>query len=249
MKRITIILLLSFVARLATAQSTPPKRVLFVGNSYTYFWNLPQQVNAMAAAKNVPLKAYQSTAGGANLGQHWRGEKDLTSREIIQEKEFDAIIIQDHSMRSIEAPDSLMIFGKRMAALITSRGAQPYLYMTWSRIWDPYMQDPIQEAYEALGEETGAIVVPVGLAWEKARQLRPELPLYDADGSHPSPLGTYLTACVFFSTLSGESPIGLPHRLITTDKDGEKLYINIQSEEDALFCQKVAADIMKTYSN
>jgi len=249
MKRTTIILLLSFVTLLATAQSSPPKRILFVGNSYTYFWNLPQQVNAMAEAKDVPLKAYQSTAGGVNLGQHWRGEKNLNSREIIQEKEFNAIIIQDHSMRSIEAPDSLMFFGKRMAKLITARGAQPYLYMTWSRIWDPYMQAPIQAAYESLGEATGAIVVPVGLAWEKARQLRPELPLYDADGSHPSSLGSYLTACVFFSTLSGESPIGLPHRLITTDKDGEKLYLNLQSEEYALFCQKVAADIIKTYSN
>jgi hypothetical protein len=220
-----------------------------VGNSYTYFWNLPQQLNAMAEAKNVPLKAYQSTAGGTNLGQHWRGEKNLRSKEIIQEKTFDAIIIQDHSMRSIEAPDSLMYFGKKITALIRSRGAQPYLYMTWARIWDPYMQDPIQQAYEALGKETGAQVVPVGLAWQKARQLRPDLDLYDPDGSHPSPLGTYLTACVFFSSLTGESPVGLPNRLITTDKDGEKLYLNIQLEEDALFCQKVAEDITKAYRN
>lgn len=248
MKPTLLIICLSFLTLLAEAQPSTTKRVLFVGNSYTYFWNLPQQINAMAAAKNIPLKAYQSTAGGANLGEHWRGEKNLSSRDIIQEKEFEAIVIQDHSMRSIQAPDSLIYYGERLVDLIQSKGAQAYLYMTWSRIWDPYMQDPIQDTYERLGKATDAQVVPVGLAWEKARQLRPDLPLYDGDGSHPSPLGTYLTACVFFSTLSGESPIGLPHRLITTDREGEKLYLNIQSEEDALFCQKVAAEIVKAYS-
>lgn len=250
MKRIsTILALYFFITQIAFAQSNSSKQILFVGNSYTYFWNLPQQLNAMAAARDIPLMAYQSTAGGSNLGQHWRGEKNLRSREIIQEKIFDVIIIQDHSMRSIEAPDSLMYFGKKMTDLIKSRNAAPYLYMTWSRIWDPYMQAPIQEAYEALGEATGAEVVPVGLAWQKARQLRPDLPLYDPDGSHPSPLGTYLTACVFFSTLTGESPVGLPNRLIAIDKEGEKLYLNIQSEEDALFCQKVAEDITRAYRN
>ena len=30
--------------------------------------------------------------------------------------------------------------------------------------------------------------------------------LYAADGSHPL-VGTYLAACVFYSTLSGESPV------------------------------------------
>lgn len=249
MKRLSILLALSFGYLASPAQSADTCKVLFVGNSYTYFWNLPQQLNAMAASRNIPLQAYQSTAGGTNLGQHWRSEKKLRSRQIIQEKDFDIIILQDHSMRAIEAPDSLIIFGQKMTDLIKSRNAQPYLYMTWARIWDPYMQKPIQKAYEVLGKETGAIVVPVGLAWEKARQLRPDLPLYDPDGSHPSPLGTYLTACVFFQVLTGESPIGLPQRLATTDKNEEKLYLNIQSEAAALFCQKVAAEVVKTYSN
>ena len=52
------------------------------------------------------------------------------------------------------------------------------------------------------------MVAPVGRAWERA--LRdPAMTLHDPDGSHPSPAGTYLAACVLYATLTGESPVGL----------------------------------------
>ena len=79
----------------------------------------------------------------------------------------------------------------------------------------------------------------------RARELRPDLNLYDPDQSHPSPTGTYLSACVFFGVLTGKSPVGLPDRLITMDKDGETLYLNILPPQDAKFCQEVAAEILK----
>ena len=34
--------------------------------------------------------------------------------------------------------------------------------------------------------------------------------LFIADGSHPSPAGTYVAASVFYATLYGKSPVGLP---------------------------------------
>ena len=33
--------------------------------------------------------------------------------------------------------------------------------------------------------------------------------LYSADGSHPSTSGSYLSACVLFAALTGDSPVGL----------------------------------------
>ena len=106
------------------------------------------------------------------------------------------------------------------------------------------MQKGITEGYLAFAKKVNAQIVPVGLAWERARQLRPNFPLYDPDGSHPSPLGTYLTACVFYGVLTGQTPVGLPNRLLSKDQFGEKLYLTIQSAEDALFCQKVADEII-----
>jgi hypothetical protein len=226
----------------ATAQTK--ERVLFVGNSYTYFWNLPQQVAAMAASREQALETHQSTSGGTSLAQHWRGEKGLRSLQLIREQAYDVVVLQDFSQQALIAPDTMLYYGERFAEEAKSSGASVYFYQTWAREWDPYMQDPINEKYAALAARTGATLVPVGQAWQRARSLSPDLPLYDADQSHPSALGTYLTACVFYGVFTGQSPVGLPHRLLSTDYAGEKLYLNIQSKEDALFCQKVAADIL-----
>lgn len=243
----TLLLVVSFCFGMSVfgfGQEETAPRVLFIGNSYTYFWNLPQTVGAMATAMDVPLITRQSTAGGVNLGQHWRGEKELNTQSLIRQGDFDAVILQDHSMRAIEYPDSLLHFGQLFGELAKEEEAKTYIYMTWARQWDPYMQAPIAEQYTRLAEQLDANLIPVGLAWERSRALRPELPLFDPDGSHPSPTGTYLTACVVFGKLTGMSPIGLPHRLTVTDANGEKLYLNIQSRQDALFCQKVAEEVL-----
>lgn len=229
------------------SQTSVPEQVLFVGNSYTYVWNLPQNVALMAEVKSINLKTQQSTSGGANLAQHWRSEGDLSTVDKIKTGKFDAVVLQDQSMRAIQHPDSLMYYGERLGKLIIKNGGQPYVYMTWAREWAPNMQKTIQEKYTALAKKINARIVPVGPAWERARELRPGFPLYDPDGSHPSALGTYLSACVFFGVLTGESPVGLPPRLISKDQDGERFYVNIQAKEDVQFCQKVAKEIIREF--
>lgn len=238
-------LLIVLLFLIHTALQAQTKDVLFVGNSYTYFWNLPQVVEQMATERAITLSARQSTSGGTNLGQHYRGEKGLQSLALIKSGDFDIVVLQDHSRRALDAPDSLMYYGTLLGELAKEAGAQPYVYMTWARKWDPDMQADITKAYQALAKKINARLVPVGLAWEKALQINPYLPLYDEDQSHPSSLGTYLNACVFFAVLTDQSPVGLPNRLVTTDKDGEKLYLTIQSKADALFCQKIAAEVVE----
>jgi hypothetical protein len=228
-----------------SGQQVKSDQVLFIGNSYTYFWNLPQQVASMAESRGIELKTFQSTIGGANLGQHWKGDRKLKSKLLAETNSYRGIILQDHSMRAIEFPDSLDFYIKNWTELIKENGGQAYLYMTWARKWDPYMIQKISEAYLQIGKEVGAKVVPVGWAWHRAQKLRPDIELYDPDGSHPSPIGTYLTACIFFEALTGENPIGLSNRLISEDHAGEKLYLNFLTPGDALFCQKVAHEIFQ----
>lgn len=245
---ILFILISILLPLLGNGQDTGTKRMLFVGNSYTYFWNLPQQVSTMAMEKKISLTTKQSTVGGVNLGQHWRGERGLKTVDLIKSGDFDIVILQDHSMRAIDHPDSLLYFGKLLGDLIRANGGTPYLYLTWAREYDPLMQNEVTKTYRELAAILEAPVIPAGTAWMRARELRPGLPLYDPDSSHPSPMGAYLTACLVYGKITGLSPVGLPERLISEDKDGEKLYLNIQSREDALFCQKVAEQILNSES-
>lgn len=238
-----ILLSCCFLCEYSFSQSDlQQKRILFVGNSYTYQWNLPQQVAAMSGDE---LYIRQSTAGGVNWGQHWRGEKGLTTLDKIENGNFDIVILQNHSLRTIEAPDSIMIYGKKLAQKIRQSGADPMLYMTWAREWNPLMIETIDKVYHELGEEINALVVPVGRIWNDIRSLRPDIDLYQSDGSHQTPAGMYIAACAFYSALTGKTPVGLASRLTMKDANGEAVYLNIQSAQDAQFFQEVVLRNMR----
>lgn len=222
--------------------------VLFLGNSYTYFWNMPQTVEAISAQTDgVYIKARQSTAGGATWKQHWEGEKGLKSREMIESSKWDVVILQNHSTSTIDNPDQFAQYGAQFVELVRANGAQPLLYMTWARAYNPMMKDQISRGYDRLAKEQKVKAVPIGLIWQLALQMRPGLPLYDPDGSHPSPVGAYLTAIAFYSALSGKGTEALPARIKTVDRNGETLYLSIMSKENADFMQDVVDSYLKKY--
>src|SRR5947207_2272613 len=52
-------------------------RILFIGNSYTYFNNLPEMVAKLAAAGGQGEVVYQMLApGGTRLKDHWDSESE-----------------------------------------------------------------------------------------------------------------------------------------------------------------------------
>lgn len=221
-------------------------RVLFVGNSYTYFWNLPQLVSAMAANQGKAIITRQSTAGGVSWKQHWEGEKGLNSREMITKGSWDYVILQNHSLSAISDPEEFQEYGQKFARLAQENGAKPVFYITWARKANPLMQKAITEQYVRLAEQTNAELVPVGPLWMRSGELRPDLNLYDPDGSHPSPQGVYLTACLFYQFLTGQSVLEIPPRITTTDKNGEKMYLSIMDSGDAEFVRQLVEEFDMT---
>jgi hypothetical protein len=62
-------------------------------------------------------------------------------------------------------------------------------------------------SYVAAAAELGATLLPVGEAWQEAWAMDASLPLYDRDGLHPSPMGSWLGALVVYRQLTGrEAP-------------------------------------------
>jgi len=219
--------------------TTDTLRVLFVGNSYTYFWNLPQTIEAMAKSKDFAMIARKSTAGGTNWKQHWEGDKGLKTRQMIEQENWDIVILQNHSMSTINKLDQFMEYGEKLVRLAQSKDAQVVLYQTWARAFNPLMINQIKEGYSTLAKKFDLDVVQVGEIWQMALQLRPDLRLYDPDNSHPSTIGTYLTACAFFNYLTGEPANGLEQRIKKIDENGEVLYLSIMTDGDAVFMQEV----------
>jgi hypothetical protein len=63
------------------------------------------------------------------------------------------------------------------------------------------MQQRLRESYLEMSDDNDATCSPVGVAWRTFRNQFPAIELYNPDESHPSVNGTYLAACVFYSTL------------------------------------------------
>ena len=99
-----------------------------------------------------------------------------------------------------------------------------------------------------MAQQSEATVAPVGLAWELARKRRPDIALYANDGSHPSKLGAYLTACVFYSTLTKKTATGLPANPKAPKKDGSLIELITIDATDATFLQSIADEILNSYT-
>ena len=104
-------------------------------------------------------------------------------------------------------------------------------------------QKTITKAYQQASKENDCGLVMVGEAWKLAKTLRPDIKLFTSDGSHPTDLGAFLTACVFASTFSGEIPEKLPKRYFITDSNGEKVMLFNENPLDIIFCLKVLLNL------
>jgi len=258
-------LLLAQLPLAAESEETPQSlRVLFIGNSYTAWHMLPEMIAQMANANGRSLSYDMVTPGGRTFEQHWNEGKALKK---IQASEWDYVVLQNQSFQPVSDPEATTKYGKLLADAAIEQGAQPMYYLTWSyanempwmkdkpELRDMYltMQERLSKTYYALARETGGKVAPVGIAWEQFREANPDVRLHVRDGSHPSQIGAYLSAMVFFEALYGKAPEVAPLTLkpYKTTRDlkrwGESLSVSPEQLNDlktavaAAFDQKPAS--------
>lgn len=219
--------------------------ILFVGNSYTSVSNMPHLVSLISDSTKVKLITSKSTAGGARLSNHWKGEKGLKTKEIISKGMYDIVVLQEHGWGTIKKKDAFFKYSKELCNLIKASGAKPYFYVTWARQKVPQYQETITKTYQQASKENDCGLIMVGEAWKLAKTLRPDIQLFAPDGSHPSDLGAFLTACAFVKELSKELPDELPRNYKVIDTNGESVQLMFLDTHDITFCLKVVNEIAK----
>ena len=225
------------------------EKILFIGNSFTFYWNLPSLVESMAKERGITLDVYQSTAGGAALKDHWEGNRGLTSKNIIANNDFRTIILQDHSTSPLLKTDESKEYFSRFIKLINMNKSKVILYGTWTYPANPLIGksfigvDPIQYVLKPIADQTNSKIAPVGTAFRLFQQKYPEIPIFTSDNKHPSAIGTYLAACVFFKMLTGESPLGLERRYERKDEYGKKVFLGMVEKGAALKCQAIVDEM------
>ncbi len=205
----------------AATRSPDCMRVLFIGNSYTAVNDLPAKFRAIAAVRRHAVYTEMIAPGGVRLADH------AASPEVLDRIKFghwNFVVLQEQSqIPSVEESREGQMFPAARALVreIRRAGSRPVLYATWARRdgWPEQgmpdyaaMQAQISRAYRTLGEELHAFVAPVGHAWSLVRAERPDIPLWQDDGSHPTEQGTFLAANVLVAALFREVPQGLGTR-------------------------------------
>lgn len=193
--------------------SDPDLRVLFVGNSYTSTNDMPTMVETIGAANGVTIEAEWITPGGRTLREH---ALDPVVNDAVRDGEFDVVVLQEQSQTPARSEvferDSIPA-ARRLAALAIEADTQIVLYQTWGHrngdVWSRHgsyasMQAAIEQSYATMADAIGAEVAPVGTTWQRAMGIAPGVTLHSADGSHPTPAGSYLAALVITRTLTGE---------------------------------------------
>ena len=209
------------------AQTAPRERILFVGNSYTYFNNLPAVLEQLAnKVQPGSLQAKMVVAGGATLKSLWESGEAL---KAIQQGGWTYVVLQEQStlgagprengIPQINSPAIFFEYARRFDEEIRKTGAKTAFYLTWARRDSLQNQAKLTAAYSSIARELDAVLVPVGPAWETSIHEKPDLVLHQIDNSHPTPAGTYLAACVFYAVLLKRNPTDLPARVTSKPVD------------------------------
>ena len=218
-------------------------RVLFVGNSFSYYYNLPEVVNEMSAySDKVYIDTRHSLVGGSNLSQHLKGENGTETLNILAKEKFDYVVLNHHSLATIDEANTFFESSKKMVELIRSKGAIPVFMMTWAYKSNPLMLKKISAAYEDMCSKLGVDLIPCGKLHAEVRDKRPDLNMFDDDDKHPSKHATYLNGLTFFKYFTNEKTSKIPNRITTTDKNGQKLYLLLLSQENSDFLKQLVDD-------
>ncbi len=247
-----LLVLLSFTSVSLPLSTETPIRVLFIGNSYTYFNNLPGVLSEFGTSEGSgpQIVTEMVVAGGATLKQHFEGSRAVRT---IREGNWDYVVLQEQSTLgrskyingrpTINQPDTFHEFVRLLHEEIKRSGGKTVLMLTWARQSSPQHQATLTNAYMSIGKELGVHVAPVGLVWKEVNERNKDIELFMEDGSHPGPQGTYLAACVMYTTITGKSPVHLPNLLKVpkmsmegkpVKKEGAYSTIELNQDEAAL---------------
>lgn len=211
-----------------TAQESQPldknKRynILFIGNSYTTRNNMPRDIfRQIAISAGYDVAITSSTKGGwyldgfANANDEMGKEVDALLKN--KNYKFDFVVMQEQSVCPAATPKRFYNGVRGLYEKIRAHGAIPILYETWGRKtgeitlrengWtNESMTWKLAAAYYTIGRELDIDVAYAGLAFFDVYTNHQALGLYDADGSHPSYMGSYLAALTIFAEMFHYNP-------------------------------------------
>lgn len=221
-------------------QSQTTKSILFVGNSYTYCWEMPMITDLMARSTGNTLNYSVSAIGGYTLEQH---ASNGTTMGLIRQGGWDFVALQEYSQYPSEPFSTFQNQTLPYVEYLNNEintyntNAETIFYMTWGRkngdasrcsrlpsVCTYMGMDALtRERYEYMAENYHGILSPAGAVWRYIRQNHPTIELYDTDDSHPIAAGAYATACCFYTAIFRKDPTQITYNYILSNEEAAKI--------------------------
>lgn len=231
-------------------------KVLFIGNSLTYYNEMPELFENLCILDGKIVDAERLTYAGQNIVMMKEDETMWSEIDTkLTSKAWDVVVFQtdrngvvmeeffpDYPLKGYKA-------AKELATKIRDAGAIPVIYSTFgvnkgSLTFQNYTKENITSvelsnlviAYDAaVAQKLNCKVVYAGSTFNSVLASNPEINLFHTDERHPSLAGSVLIACDFYTVLFGQSPEHIRF------KGG------LDSEETAAVLRKAAANLL-TYT-
>jgi hypothetical protein len=217
----TAIIFLLFISFGSFSQET--KRVLFIGNSYTYYNDLPGLLAQAASSAGDVVIHDSNTPPNVSWQDH---VGDLQTSAKIMQGNWDYVALQEAGRATGYSDQWVMEnvypYANELNDLIEEYNpcAETLFYMTWGELngvpsacptYPPFcnyeeMDDLIRERHLIMAENYEAEVSPVGAVWRYLHVNYPGIDLYAPDGYHPSLIGSYVGAITFYTSIFKKDP-------------------------------------------
>ena len=203
-------------------EATDSVRVLFIGNSYTHYHDLPKMIKEISSHagmhEKMKISTESFTPGGCTLKRHLENPELISA---LEKGKWNYVVLQEQSTAPALSTESVVRnvypYAHQLDSIAhaSNPDVKVIYYMTWGHkdgfrntdytLCGTYegMQERIITSYLEMAHDNGGMCAPVGIAWKRVRKERPYETLYSPDRSHPSRLGTYLAANVIYSVMLG----------------------------------------------
>lgn len=233
--------------------------VLFIGNSLTYYNDMPQMLQEMVNETESNINIEQITYPGFSLYAHLdnviidsskdniqtrkKSDQEITETEKkIKEKDWDVIILQTGGVTILipEIRKEKVDPAIKQIKDLTNKNSKFILFNTWTtqidypkeycyravlvykyakpgeEVCSPEINDNeeyfslLQSGYEELSESNEMILTNHSQIFKKVKEKYPEIELLE-DTMHPSKIGAFLSACIFYNIISSKEAKGLEY--------------------------------------
>ena len=206
-------------------------KVLFLGNSHTYYNDLPALFAEKCRECGREVETAMLAQPGVTYDWHLTNGTDL--RFSFMHGGYDYVVMQQAAHEPCPGTEETLEGALEICRLARMCNIIPVQTVPWARL-DVDEQQGMYEKYEIVCRETKAIENPVGRVFEYINKTRPDIRLHWFDGAHASPYGSYANALCTYKTIFGGDISAVSADSFESNPGSQQLFDELQVLERQL---------------